>query len=762
MSYVDDREVEAPSSAVLQTAIAATRQFNADEGLTTVIEADKTFCWHACEPNSAIQWGADPMPRQTQWSLLGTDLSASSARVQVKSHDRRRAFLNVVRRLACLPISSFDRQLPHGASAIGKLIYGQESHSMSEQEGRSLRTAALANLWENKLRRCPEAAIAICMPGHRHDPELALTYSSFATIRRFVQNPTARQQWLDTWRAVCFSGRVSGQGPVLEFRRRLKKIGWQALDGLRFHVPGPLGDVEVHFLDTEKPIFLHVLRDSLRRMLMTRAAKRRPDFHEADLADFDITRSVFTKQQFDKWTPLRKSLQTLLSGAMFTQRVRFLQGKVDSAECPFCHSEDENVMHVLWKCTAWQHIRDELSPFNLNPNEWPAAMSLCGYFVPHVPTAPRPDEWPRIQVVLARIIQARTQHLTDNNLFDEKPAKPQPPAPDDAGIDPQRGPPRSRKFPLFRPFTNDNDCTNTTPLAFHAHTPVFNTGSTGAWNWGKEAWFALRKYWSAVRVTWPKDPSTEECTPWIVAAIDAALLCGTHVFARADGNCDLICLFQTFKRASRRFGHLCKNPCFERDGPDSKRLRPLWVPQVDSLQFSVRLVAPEQVPESNASGPLCLSYGDKQAALQAQRRFDKLREHNQKAHQSPLHVIRAHQLLERPSCVVCGVERRKGHWLRLAATQCPKHDPDTCATLIRQEDLHIQAKLDDIEKLKAQKTVRPDVAADFDRKRKEKAKLESEMSLAEALTLPYKRKLRVLALLGYSSVKAAQNALDQS
>lgn len=833
MSYVDDREVEASTPAMLQAAVEATQKFNFDEGLTTVIDADKTFCWHAKPPTQKIFWGSQPMPCQTQWSLLGTDVSATAQRLHHKSHERRRAFLNVVRRLACLPLSSFDRQLPHSASAIGKLIYGQEAQSMCDRESKSLRTAVLANLWENKHRRCPEAAIAICFQGHRHDPEMALVYNSFATIRRFVQHPLARQQWLTTWRAVCFSGRSVGQGPVLEFRRRLHKLGWQALSGLRFLTSSPFGNVEIDLLETDKSQFLHVLRDSLRRMLIRRAAARRPDFESAELADYDVTRAVLTNRQFFKWSTLRKSLHTLLSGAMVTQRVRMAQGKVDTAECPFCKTGDEDVAHVLWQCAAWQHLRDGLNQFSLNPDRWPAAMQVCGYFIPSALNAPRPELWSHIQIVLAQIIQARTQFLTDHDLFDPKPlptlSSHDQPETDFGSIN--KPVPRSQKFPLFRPFQPKPDAVSSLSLVFQKHTPLFNTGSTGAWNWGKDVWVALQHYWSRVQITWPSAETDIECTPWIVVALDAALLCGSKVFARADGNTDLLCLLQTFKRASRRYGHLSQQPCFNQDGPDSKRLRPLWIPQVDTLQFCVHLLKPHCVnslleqwgefclkceldhpdsaptwsakaawnpwkdsmahcqpfrrlrskqpapdapvpafggapPCKSASAPSSneppeLSYGEKQSALQAKRRFEKLRVHNQRAAHSPVHVIRASQLWERPTCVTCGVERRKGHWLRLAQSSCPKHDVAACQAAIQHEDILIQNKLAELETILAQKTVRPDVTANFQRKRQDKAQTESEMSLSEALALPYKRKLRVIKLLGFSSVKEAQAACDQ-
>jgi hypothetical protein len=105
---------------------------------------------------------------------------------------------------------------------------------------------------------------------------------------------------------------------------------------------------------------------------------------------------------------------------------------------------------------------------------------------------------------------------------------------------------------------------------------------------------------------------------------------------------------------------------------------------------------------------------------------------------------------------------RKGHWLRLAQTPCPKHDLHTCRDLIQQEDRAIQDRLDKIETLTAQKTVRPDIIADFERKRVAKAKAESDMTIEEALKLPYKRMMRVLALLGFSSAKKARAALATS
>ena len=85
-----------------------------------------------------------------------------------------------------------------------------------------------------------------------------------------------------------------------------------------------------------------------------------------------------------------------------------------------------------------------------------------------------------------------------------------------------------------------------------------------------------------------------------------------------------------------------------------------------------------------------------------------------------------------------------------AQTPCPKHDLLTCRDLIQREDRAIQDCLDKIETLTAQKTVRPGIVADVERKRVAKAKAESDMTIDEALKLPM---MRVLASFVFQVLK---------
>ena len=146
---------------------------------------------------------------------------------------------------------------------------------------------------------------------------------------------------------------------------------------------------------------------------------------------------------------------------------------------------------------------------------------------------PKPNhgDWPQIQIVLAKIIQNRAQFLTDHDLFDEAPEQP-PPCEDSISVAlPSRVQARSKRFPLFRVFHAPSPDTPFSKLSFQQCYPLFNSGTIGSWNWGRNVWAALQQYWGQMTVTWPNVLPEVECTPWVGAAIDSALICGPQTFA---------------------------------------------------------------------------------------------------------------------------------------------------------------------------------------------------------------------------------------
>ena len=521
-------------------------------------------------------------------------------------------------------------------------------------------------------------------------------------------------------------------------------------------------------------------------MLLRRAARRRKDFVGVEDADLELSRAPVL---LDKHVLLRKSLQSLLSGSVVTQRIRYLSGKSESALCQFCQAADEDMFHLLWQCQSWQHIRCHLDSLALRPHAWPPAMQLCGYYVPAARHAPPPESWNHVQVTLARIIQARVQHLTSHGLFDTDAGVVEDDGEDDgddadaghhlgpSGTRPVKAPnvQVSEYFPMFRMFARDS--LQGSLLDFKNFLPKFNCGDTGAFNWGKPVWHALQCYWSkaTVHLDAAANPSFEH-TPWVVVACDAVIAYGKQVFLRADGDNSILSLLRVFPAASRRYAQLCGCNLFENDGPDSKRLRTLWVPQVETLPVHVCLLNPcavndvmEQwgsfclglevdasdstvpwsakaawvpdfgkywkltrrrvsrkapalivscLPDRQAhvstSAPieLCpegdVAWQAKLAAIQLKRRLHKLSAHNAEAVSKQTHVICADNLLERPRCAVCRANRRKEHWLRLAADKCKLNSGGPDITIaVSAQDAVIQRLLRDCDEKIAVKASRP-------------------------------------------------------
>ena len=120
-----------------------------------------------------------------------------------------------------------------------------------------------------------------------------------------------------------------------------------------------------------------MLRDSLRRVLIVRAEKRRKDFEGAVNCDFDVTKKMLTSQ--NSKGDIRNALYALLAGAVFTQKKRMYAAKVDSAVCPFCGEGDEDTCHILWCCPKWHSVRAQMVLLNLPGSTGHRSRSYAGF-----------------------------------------------------------------------------------------------------------------------------------------------------------------------------------------------------------------------------------------------------------------------------------------------------------------------------------------------------------------------------------------------
>ena len=604
MGYVDDREAEAADSDTLQQAVDVSRTFNTKEGLRTVLEADKTYCWR-CQNSSydnspAILWGETEMMFRESWVLLGTDVKACRKQAPEKSKNRRASAKTAIERISCLPLQHDERSIPLAAIATSRFAYGQEAQHFTSRELQVMRTYILRTIWSGRPRRCPEAVMALCTKGHLVDPEMALTYFGVLGIKRCMREPAFQRQWSQTWRAVSERQTQGIHGPVAEFQHKLLAIGWQCVDGHTIQTVGKTFSL----LDVEKASLQHELREALRVTFLARASARRKDFQGAEQADCDTTRFLVLKLVD---APIRRHLTTLLTGAIFTQRVRYLAGSADSAECEFCHNGDENVEHVLWHCVHWQHIRSDL-PCDCKHESWPPAMRLCGIYVPGAEGAPSTKEWPAVQATLSRIIEARaaqvrikmdhkSKHGTKVGRSDVHP-----PAENDADcFNEDSGHVVTgsyASFPLFRRFVDERASDMGDAFLLEDFVPDFSTRSSSYFDWGPDTWNALCWYWRCVRFHTVADEEDKRgnATPWIAIALDAAITCGVNVFRRADGDASLQSLVNTVKGASKRIGQLRSCPMLASERCSSRRLRPLWAPaKTSALDCKVFLLHPHAV-----------------------------------------------------------------------------------------------------------------------------------------------------------------------
>ena len=148
-----------------------------------------------------------------------------------------------------------------------------------------------------------------------------------------------------------------------------------------------------------------------------------------------------------------------------------------------------------------------------------------------------------------------------------------------------------------------------------------------------------------------------------------------------------------------------------------------------------------------------------QAAMQMKRRLAKLTSHNERARNRALHVIAVERLLERPHCVLCGVARRKGHWLRLAQCDCsapPVSDERTAA--VQAEADRAQHLLQELESVIRTKSSRPDLKRALEVQKRQREASEPLVPFLEVLHMPRRRQNAMLVRHGYRTAAEQRTA----
>ena len=124
------------------------------------------------------------------------------------------------------------------------------------------------------------------------------------------------------------------------------------------------GDAVHVFDQMESKEFQHRLRDIWRKGLLDKLQQRRPHYHGLDAEGGIDAKSVRTwiSQLEAVDMPLGITARYLVTDAYrpaqwMSTHVKFAGEPKYSPTCPNCGEEDEDMEHILWRCTCWSAWR---------------------------------------------------------------------------------------------------------------------------------------------------------------------------------------------------------------------------------------------------------------------------------------------------------------------------------------------------------------------------------------------------------------------
>ena len=266
-----------------------------------------------------------------------------------------------VKRIQHLPLSLPQRAILIETVATAQGLYGILTNLPSVMSRRDWRQAVLRTLWpSSSRRRCPEIVLALVVPGHKIDPEMAATYSYASAWCRagLWHDPTLHR----IWKSNTFLPR----GLLSMLAVHLGHLQWE------WEQPGILrtanGPLQVPNSDDKNSVkqFLHIVRATLRAHLLAYAARRKDmkDIRDkGGIDEFRTTRWLRSKNHGAPTAYTAGVLRALLAGAIWNRCRLHVAGLLADHElvCRRCWVQNEDMEHMLWQCPANQlHQRNLL------------------------------------------------------------------------------------------------------------------------------------------------------------------------------------------------------------------------------------------------------------------------------------------------------------------------------------------------------------------------------------------------------------------
>ncbi|KAJ9456836.1 Retrovirus-related Pol polyprotein from type-1 retrotransposable element R2 [Diplonema papillatum] len=393
-AFADDTEVVTRTKPDMTRAVALTEEFCGDTGQRPNARKSKWTEMRAKRPTDEEEGGrkrkrkseAEANPQiagqeveKVAWlKCLGAGLGTDGGAQKVLSIRLDEAS-KIAKRAGKLPLPQEKKERIYASVVIPKAIYGVEVQG-PEKKWLSQLTAAIERGLAGRDRRgrCAAISLSLVRKGHLVDPPVAVHYRRVMTWMALMKDSERCRAHMQA--AAHVFPCPSTSGPVHLLDGTLEAMEWQRTGPWSIRIPddhtdetetgdGRGKEVDLRTLDDLKELG-HLAREALRLWRWRNIDRKNLEGigegvdRNATLRLLDVGRGRGDARGERNGAPVvslsayeRGVLRHIMADAVLPQ-TRLHQRKMQpSATCRYCGKEDEDHLHMWWRCEEWDAIR---------------------------------------------------------------------------------------------------------------------------------------------------------------------------------------------------------------------------------------------------------------------------------------------------------------------------------------------------------------------------------------------------------------------
>ena len=267
------------------------------------------------------------MPAQQEFRRLGVGVRTMPRRgtgplLQRRIGEAKKA----LKKTRTIP-GCFDRKATVAAvMIIAAALFRVELADISWRDTSNLESAIMGAIWgPSRPYRTKEIVFAVLLPGHRVAPSVVIPYRRMCWLAHLVRNPgTARTVAQAIWEGMQSP---KPTGPLGRALQEFRWLGWCNMRGW-WQWSLPYSATVVHLVHAPKEYVEHLFREALR------------------------------ESQLWRWRNGGRAPSGAWGPGWIADRAH-RRGLRPDGGCPYCPREvREDEDHLLWRCTAWNTVRD--------------------------------------------------------------------------------------------------------------------------------------------------------------------------------------------------------------------------------------------------------------------------------------------------------------------------------------------------------------------------------------------------------------------